>query len=703
GPGGSIRPDTFTTIFIHTPGDPYWTSWGIARDNFYNVTGTPTSWFDGVTGLVGAYTNNIQMYNWYMSAYDARRAVATDVTIDVGAVSLGGQSYRVTAMVCLEAGAPTRTMRIYNVRVLDNYPLTPADQRNCVMEGGDTTDITLNAQECQLVHQNYTFDAVSWSRPDDIKVMFWAQQPFSSAPAEVFQSAVMTWPFPPPPATDPVEPDPMTFFLPPSGGSTSQVVMIATTATGGLPPIEYYFEFVTGGAGGDSSGWQTMTAYTDSGLETNAPYTYRVKARDSDTPPSETAYSADGATATRIETPTGLVFGAVASDSIELNASGTFTNLTVGSSGMYFDCTTPGGDAGINEWLQITTDTATGLSADAMYEFQVRARNQIGVMTPYSGTASKATLANVPGAPILTVLDCTSLDIDIDANGNPAITTYAVLCTDTSPHDATWDGMYVDATGNPSASPVYQTATDWDTTAAVGLTEQYSYTFDANAKNQEGVETAAGPTSQATTAGGTYAGDTTECASTGCVDVGASCNTHGLEGEFCLPIGSGGARVPGDNVEPRFCGVNKLLLDFSLATDAASLTVDVSCVDNQGLPVSYTGVVTNSQFDADTVQLDLSEKLPNDLGPSCCTLTFSGSAAGQISVASVPGDVSRDLSVTTSDKSLIKPKIGVSLIDLPSADANFWFDVDCGGTITVSDKSLIKPKIGTEGSIATCP
>jgi hypothetical protein len=149
--------------------------------------------------------------------------------------------------------------------------------------------------------------------------------------------------------------------------------------------------------------------------------------------------------------------------------------------------------------------------------------------------------------------------------------------------------------------------------------------------------------------------------------------------------------------------VNKLLLDFSLATDAASLTVDVSCVDNQGLPVSYTGVVTNSQFDADTVQLDLSEKLPNDLGPSCCTLTFSGSAAGQISVASVPGDVSRDLSVTTSDKSLIKPKIGASLIDLPSADANFWFDVDCGGTITVSDKSLIKPKIGTEGSIPACP
>jgi hypothetical protein len=134
--------------------------------------------------------------------------------------------------------------------------------------------------------------------------------------------------------------------------------------------------------------------------------------------------------------------------------------------------------------------------------------------------------------------------------------------------------------------------------------------------------------------------------------------------------------------------VNKLLLDFSLATDAASLTVDVSCVDNQGLPVSYTGVVANSQFDADTVQLDLSEKLPNDEGPSCCTLTFSGSGTGQLSVASVPGDVTRDLSVTVSDGAAIKSKIGQPLIDDPPQLANFWFDVDCGGAITLSDKSL---------------
>jgi hypothetical protein len=303
-------------------------------------------------------------------------------------------------------------------------------------------------------------------------------------------------------------PDPMTFLIPPSGASTSSVIMVATEVQGGAPPpIEYFFDFVSGGSGGNDSGWQLepLRSYIDSGLETNTPYTYRVKARDSGSPPNQTAYSANAQTATRIEEPTGLVIGTVTTDSIELSASGTFTNLTVGSSGIYFDSTTSGGDGGINEWLQITTDTATGLSPDAMYEFQVRARNQISVMTPYSGTASKATLANVPGAPILTVLDCSSLDIDIDANGNPAITTYAVLCSDTSPHDATWDGQYVDATGDPSASPVYQTAADWDTTAAIGLTEQYSYTFEANARNQEGVETTAGPSAtQATPACSMY-------------------------------------------------------------------------------------------------------------------------------------------------------------------------------------------------------
>ncbi|MHC4093097.1 MAG: hypothetical protein ACYSVY_22970 [Planctomycetota bacterium] len=183
-----------------------------------------------------------------------------------------------------------------------------------------------------------------------------------------------------------------------------------------------------------------------------------------------------------------------------------------------------------------------------------------------------------------------------------------------------------------------------------------------------------------------------------------SCITHGSEGEFCLPIGSGDARLPGDNVEPRFCGTDKIVVTFVGPVDAASLTVSVACVDNAGQPIVYSPTITASQaVFVDKVQLDFSAPLPNILGPSCCTLTFGGSGTGDWSVASVPGDVSRDLSVTVGDQGLVKPKIGNPLIDLPSPNANFWFDLDCGGTITVGDQGLVKPKIGVEGSLPSCP
>ncbi|MHC4088749.1 MAG: lamin tail domain-containing protein [Planctomycetota bacterium] len=189
-----------------------------------------------------------------------------------------------------------------------------------------------------------------------------------------------------------------------------------------------------------------------------------------------------------------------------------------------------------------------------------------------------------------------------------------------------------------------------------------------------------------------------------------SCITHGGgQGEFCLPIGPGneGARTPGDNVEPRFCGTDKILVDFAGPVDAASLTVSVDCLDNAGQPLTYNPTIIRSQVLPETVQLDFSAPLPNILGPSCCTLTFGGSGSGEWSVASVPGDVSRDLEVSTADVSLVKPKIGPPpLIDLPSVDANFWFDLDCGGEITLSDKNLVKPKVGAppeKGSFPACP
>ena len=396
----------------------------------------------------------------------------------------------------------------------------------------------------------------------------------------------------PAPDTTPPTPNPMTFASAPAPTSTSAISMTATTATdANSPPVQYYFNFVSGGTGGNDSAWQAGTAYSDGGLAANTSYTYRVKARDSASTPNETTYSGNSSTATYIETPTGISFGTTTINSIVLNATGTLTNLTVGSSGVYFDSTTSGGDTGINAWITTTTDTATSLAANTLYTFQVKARNQNSVETAYSGSASqptliqtptgvtfgtvtsnsidlvasgtltnltvgssgvyfdsttsggdgginawvqtttdsatglqpntlytfqakarnqnavetaysaaasKTTLANVPAAPTLGSVGAYSLSLDVNVNGNPASTAFAIQCVATT--DTTWNGKYVDATGNPSAAAVWQTDATWGTIALVGLDPNTQYCFAVKARNGELVETALSSQSCVTTA-----------------------------------------------------------------------------------------------------------------------------------------------------------------------------------------------------------
>ena len=307
----------------------------------------------------------------------------------------------------------------------------------------------------------------------------------------------------------PPTPDPMTWSSTPSPDGLSSVSMVCTTATDAdSPPVQYYFDFTTGSSGGNDSGWQSSTSYTDAGLEANGEYTYRVKARDSATPTAnETAYSATETTATLIETPNGVTFGTVSDSYITLNVDGTLSNLAAGSSGAYFDSTTAGGDTGINLWIKTTTDAAYSLDPDTSYTFRVKARNRLGVETAYTSSSSKATLASTPGAPTLSNVTNNSMDINVDPNGNPSYTVFAIMCTATSPTDGTWDGQYVNASGNPSASAVWRTDGDWGTTTVQGLQSATQYTFAVKARNQESVETAFGTGASDTTTSSFAIGD----------------------------------------------------------------------------------------------------------------------------------------------------------------------------------------------------
>ena len=84
-------------------------------------------------------------------------------------------------------------------------------------------------------------------------------------------------------------PDPMTFASAPTPASATSITMTADTATDAEAGVQYYFECTAGG--GNDSGWQSDTTYTDTGLATDAQYSYRVKARDTSINNNETEFS----------------------------------------------------------------------------------------------------------------------------------------------------------------------------------------------------------------------------------------------------------------------------------------------------------------------------------------------------------------------------------------------------------------------------
>ncbi|MBI4569123.1 MAG: hypothetical protein HY719_12075, partial [Planctomycetes bacterium] len=127
-------------------------------------------------------------------------------------------------------------------------------------------------------------------------------------------------------------------------------------------------------------------------MNANTSYTATVTAYNS---------SGDGITSggvsnyTAIETPADPTYGTITSSSIVLNTSGC-SNITVASSGIWFDSTTAGGNTGIQAWVTVATDTATTLSPNAQYTFRAKARNGDAVETPWSGSTSRYTLPGTP-------------------------------------------------------------------------------------------------------------------------------------------------------------------------------------------------------------------------------------------------------------------------------------------------------------------
>jgi hypothetical protein len=195
-------PGTFALVQIPIE-CAYSTPWGNDRcATFYGVTEHPSVFFDGVEEVVGTFGDLDEQYAQYEAAYLAREAIPTDVTIEVaGSPIAGAQTYSVGTRVCLEAGGTAKTMRIYIGQVLKNWPSSPDWCHHTFKQAAMTEDITLSPGECQTVVREFTFDNDSWAQQNDIQILVWAQEPQDTSPpddrAEVFQAAIMNWPFPP--------------------------------------------------------------------------------------------------------------------------------------------------------------------------------------------------------------------------------------------------------------------------------------------------------------------------------------------------------------------------------------------------------------------------------------------------------------------------------------------------------------------------
>lgn len=262
-----------------------------------------------------------------------------------------------------------------------------------------------------------------------------------------------------------------------------------TWATGGTQK-DYY---ASNSSPADNSGWTASAYWTQNSLSANTQYTFSVKARNEDL---DETNSTSGSAYTSQGNPSGISFGAVTASSITVSDAGFFSNLSQGSSGLYFLNTTNSDTAG---WVQTNSWTNSLLLPNTQYSYKAKARNGDGEETSYTAESVKYTLANAPSAPMANNALPTTIDVNVNVNSNPAATQFAVYKETGVSCDGA-GGSYIAANGSDNgATAVWQTDAEWGTTSAIGLAENTQYSFCVKARNGESVETGFSASESATT------------------------------------------------------------------------------------------------------------------------------------------------------------------------------------------------------------
>ncbi len=200
--------------------------------------------------------------------------------------------------------------------------------------------------------------------------------------------------------TTPPSPNPMGWLYSPSAAAGGSLSMTCLTATDRHNPVNYYFDVyasLDGGYGGTDSGWQTGTAYTDTGLDPNCRYQYRVMARDSAQTPNMTTYSSIATGCSLAVTPGTPEVGNASSTTLDMTvspaANPAWTEFAIritdmGAGGLTWYLNAGGGSNGGTPFWQTASAwdvlTAQGLRSGTLHRVSVVARNQYGVLTNWS-------------------------------------------------------------------------------------------------------------------------------------------------------------------------------------------------------------------------------------------------------------------------------------------------------------------------------
>ena len=155
--------------------------------------------------------------------------------------------------------------------------------------------------------------------------------------------------------------------------STSQLTITSQTAIdseSGLHANPYQFQETSENIGATSSGWQTSTTFTDTGLSSNTRYTYKVRAKDA--VGNISSYSSTLSKYTLAPTPTNLT-GTVHRDNTTLTVD-TLNNQTSGSSGYYF-YRSDNPTLYNSDWIRTNTWQDTNIICGTSYTYYVKYRN----------------------------------------------------------------------------------------------------------------------------------------------------------------------------------------------------------------------------------------------------------------------------------------------------------------------------------------